>query len=365
MPLRPRPEIEKLKVPPHGGINYAELRALGISPDELLDFSVNANPFPAPAGVREALSAIAVERYPDSEATEVRDCLACKLEVAPGNILVGNGALELIRLLTLAYLGTGDPVLVLEPTFSEYKVASQIAGAEVIDQGGVAEEGFLPLIHGTIDLLRKHHPRLIFICNPNNPAGWYLTRREIERVLDNCGDGLLILDEAYISFTDGRWSSVDLIARGNVVIIRSMTKDYALAGLRLGYALAHGNIIDVLRRVMPPWNVNIAAQKAGIAALEDADYYARCWQEVQRAKRFLMAELDRTGFPPVPSKANFFLVKVGNAGKFRSALLKHGILVRDCTSFGLPRYVRIAPRTLPECQKLMTTMKEMLAAGEL
>ncbi|MDZ4230601.1 MAG: aminotransferase class I/II-fold pyridoxal phosphate-dependent enzyme, partial [Dehalococcoidales bacterium] len=103
----------------------------------------------------------------------------------------------------------------------------------------------------------------------------------------------------------------------------------------------------------------------GIAALEDADYYARCWQEVQRAKRFLMAELDRTGFPPVPSKANFFLVKVGNAGKFRSALLKHGILVRDCTSFGLPRYVRIAPRTMPECQKLMTTMKEMLAAGEL
>ena len=172
-------------------------------------------------------------------------------------------------------------------------------------------------------------------------------------------------DEVVTAVVDGSWSSIGLVSRGNVVIVRSMTKDYALAGLRLGYAVAHEEIINALRRVCPPWNVNVVAQKAGVVALEDADYLEQCQLETTKAKRFLMGELDRIGFTLVPSSANYFLVKVTNAQDFRSALLRHGILVRDCTSFGLPQYIRIAARTMPECQRLITTIEAMKDKGGL
>ena len=152
---------------------------------------------------------------------------------------------------------------------------------------------------------------------------------------------------------------MDLTDHGNLVILRSMTKDYALAGLRLGYAIAADSIISVLKRVRPPWNVNALAQKAGIVALNSDKYLEKCNNKIQEAKRFLIKELERLGLSPLPSQTNFFLVKVGNATAFRQALLMKGILVRDCTSFGLPQYIRLAPRALPECQKLIKAIKEV------
>ena len=135
-----------------------------------------------------------------------------------------------------------------------------------------------------------------------------------------------------------------------------MTKDYALAGLRLGYVIANQEIIQNLRKVCPPWNVNVVAQKAGVIALKDTEYLKRCESKIRQAKQFLIDELSQIGFTLVPSKTNFFLVKVGDGKSFRNALLGHGIMVRDCASFGLPEYVRIAPRTMPECQKLMAAI---------
>ncbi|MFC2016430.1 pyridoxal phosphate-dependent aminotransferase [Chloroflexota bacterium] len=363
--MRPRPEVENLEACLHGGLNQAELKAMGLTPEAVLDFSVCSNPFLSPSRVRKILNTININSYPDSEATEFRQCLSARLGVASGNILAGSGAVELIRLIALTYFGLGDSVLILEPTFGEYKVACQIIGAGVVSQWGREEESFAPRIEETLNLIRQCHPRGIFICNPNNPTGQYLTRQEVEMVLDVCEGGLLILDEAYIAFVDESWSSIDLISRGNVVIVRSMTKDYALAGLRLGYAVAHEEIINALLRVRPPWNVNAVAQKAGVIALEDTDYLEWCKQEIKNAKQFLLNELSRIGFISVPSRANFFLVKVTNAKGFRTALLRHGILVRDCTSFGLPEYVRIAARTMPECQRLITTIQVMKDKGEL
>jgi len=144
-----------------------------------------------------------------------------------------------------------------------------------------------------------------------------------------------------------------------------MTKDYALAGLRLGYAIAHQEIIDALHRVRLPWNVNVVAQKAGVIALKDTEYLKRCESKIRQAKQFLINELSQIGFELLPSKTNFFLVKVGDGKSFRNALLRHGIMVRDCASFGLPEYVRIAPRTMPECQKLIDTIQALKREGEL
>ncbi|MCL0052949.1 histidinol-phosphate transaminase [Dehalococcoidales bacterium] len=336
---------------------------MGLNPEEVVDFSSNANPFLPPPGVRKIFNTIAINRYPDSETTELRQCLSEKLGVTADNILVGNGAVELIRLIALTYFRPGSKVLILEPTFGEYEIACQIAGAEVFKQW--ADESFMVSIEETVSLIEQHRPRGVFICNPNNPTGKYLSRQEVEMILDSCVDSLLILDEAYIAFVDQSWSSIDLISRSNVIIIRSLTKDYALAGLRLGYVIANKEIIDALRRVCPPWNVNVMAQKAGAIAIADVDYLERCKQKIRQAKQFLTAELCRLGFSLISSDTNFFLMKVGDAKAFRTALLRHGILVRDCTSFGLPEYVRIAPGTMPQCQKLIATIQALKQEGEL
>jgi len=363
--IPPKPEVESLKICSHGGPDWAELRSMGLKPEEILDFSVCSNPFPSPPRIGKIIGSIAINRYPDSEATELRQCLSEKLGVAPDNILVGSGATELIRLVALAYFSQGDSVLILAPTYGEYEVACQIVGAEVFQQWGRAEDNFTLKIEETVNFIRQRRPKGIFICQPNNPTGLYLSRQEVEAVLDAGVNSLLILDEAYIAFTDGIWSSIDLLHRDNIVILRSMTKDYALAGLRLGYAVASREIIDRLRRVRPPWNVNVVAQKAGVITLDDTEHLEWCKREIRQAKQFLIDELYQIGFTLVPSGTHFSLVKVANARGFRAALLKHGILVRDCTSFGLPEYVRIAPRTMPECQRLIATIQAMRDKGEM
>ena len=363
MSLQPRPELENLKVCHHGGINYAELRAVGITPEAVLDFSVCSNPFTSPPGVKKILNTIAIEQYPDSEATELRQRLSEKLGVTPENILAGSGVVELIRLTALTYFRQGEPVLILEPTFGEYEVACQIAGAKPVKQWMKAKDNFAPKIEETANLIRQQRPRAVFICNPNNPTGKYLSKQEIETILTASTDSLLILDEAYINFINNSWSAIALISQGNVIILRSMTKDYALAGLRLGYAVANKAIINSLRRVRPPWNVNLIAQKAGVIALEDVNYLKQSQKKIKQAKQYLIDELCQLGFSPLPSDTNFFLVRVANAKEFRTALLKHGILVRDCTSFGLPEHIRIAPRTMPECQKLIGAIKVLKHKG--
>ena len=365
MSIRPKPEVENLKVCCHGGPDWAELRSLGLDSEEVLDFSVCSNPFPPSPGVRKVLSSSAINHYPDSEATELRQCLSEKLGVAVDNILAGSGITELIRLIALTYFSRGDSVLILEPTYGDYEVACQIVGAEVFKQRGRAEENFKLNIDETVDHVRQRCPRGVFICQPNNPTGQYFSRQEVEAVLDAGVNSLLILDEAYIAFVDESWSAIDLLCRDNIVIVRSMTKDYALAGLRLGYAVAHREIIDRLRRVRPPWNVSVLAQQAGVVALKDADYLERSKPKIEQAKQFLVGELCRLGFTVIPSKTNFFLVRVGDGKTFRSALLKHGILVRDCASFGLPEYIRIAPRTMPECRKLIATIQALKCGGGL
>lgn len=365
MPLPPRPEIEKLRTGYHGGLNYAELAAMGLTADKVLDFSVCTNPFTLPAIMRKISKVVAINQYPDSEATELKHRLAEKLGVTPADILVGSGTTELIRLTALTYFRPGDSVLILEPTFDEYEIASQIAGANPIKQWAKAKDNFILKTAETVNLIKQHQPRGVFICNPNNPTGKYLSREEIETILDAGQSTLFILDEAYVNFVANRWSSTDLISRDNVIILRSMTKDYALAGLRLGYALANQEIIRNLRRVRPPWNVNVIAQKAGIMALGETNYLEQSQKKIQEAKQFLINELKHLGFPPLPSDTNYFLVKVGKAKTFRTALLKRGILVRDGTPFGLPEYVRIAPRTLPKCRQLIATLSELKKAKEI
>jgi histidinol-phosphate aminotransferase len=360
--LTPRSEAQNTKSSPHGGIDYAELEALGIAPDEVVDFSANLNPFGPPPGIKKAISKAEISAYPDSRAGGLRRLLADKLGVNEENIIVGSGSVELIRLAALAYFGRGDSVIIIEPTFGEYEVACQISGASVIKQRRVPKS-FQLNIEETIKLINRRRPKGIFIDNPNNPTGQYLSREDFKKLLGAARDSLVVLDEAYITFVDDVWSSVDMIKVNNLLVLRSMTKDYALAGLRLGYGVAGEEIIATLRRLCPPWNVNAVAQRAGTMAVAAEGYLEECQVKLKEAKGYLVAELSRLGLAPVPSAANFLLVEVGDAPTFRRGLLKRRMLVRDCTSFGLPAYVRISPRTLPECRRLVRSIEEMVGAG--
>lgn len=364
MSLQPKRGIAGLKKVVHGGINYAELKALGIDPNEVLDFSVCTNPFMPPPGIREKMVSAPVEQYPDSQSTELRQRLSGRLGVAQENILVGSGTTELIRLIALTYFRRGDPVLLLEPTYGEYEVACRLTGARLVKYRAREKDNFMPGIEEVVGIIRQRRPRGVFICNPNNPTGKYLPRREIETILEAMEDSLLILDEAYVTFVEKNWNPFGLIQRGNVVVLRSMTKDYGIPGLRLGYAVACREIIDSLRPVLPPWNVNAVAQKVGIEVLEKDEYLRQSLRQIREAKRFLTGELSGLGFKVLPSDAHYFLVKVGNAPAYRRSLLQQGILVRDCASFGMKEYIRISPRTMPECQKLIEVISRILCSGE-
>lgn len=365
MSIEPRPEIKALDSCHHGGLIRAELDGVGLAPDDVIDFSVSANPYSCPPGVTEIFDSVAIDRYPDSESTELKRAIADKHGVAVENILAGSGATEIIRLVALAYFGRGDTVMCPKPTFGEYEVACCISGADIMEQWGREENCFAPDLDETLSLLKRNGPKGVFICNPANPSGQYLSRRQVEHILEASPRSLVVLDESYTAFTEGRWDSGELLSRGNVVIIRSMTKDYALAGLRLGYALANEEVITDLRRVCPPWNVNAIAQRAGVVALEDGEYLRNCEKKIREAKHLLMEGFSRLGYTVLPSSTNFFLVRVGDAGRFRLQLLKEGIVVRDCASFGLPRYVRIAALKIPQCRRLLAVVKRLMNEGLL
>jgi histidinol-phosphate aminotransferase len=350
---RPKRAIAGLKPGVHGGIDAAELKALGIDPAGVLDFSVCTNPFMPPPGIREILAAAPVERYPDSRAAALVERLSDRLGTPAANILAGNGTTELIRLIALAYLRRGDPVVIPGPTYGEYEIAVRLAGARPIPYFAGERDGFAPDIEELAAIIRRRRPRAIFICNPNNPTGRYLPRRDIERILDSLGDGLLVLDEAYIAFAGAAWDSLDLTGRGNAVVLRSMTKDYGLPGLRLGYAVARREIIAALHAVVPPWNVNAIAQAVGAAVLEREPYLKETLRKTREVKDYLAAGIARLGFEVIPSDVHYFLVKVGDAAACRHSLVKNGFLVRDCASFGLKEYIRVSPRTLPECERFL------------
>ncbi len=343
----------------HGGINPAELQRLGIDPHALADFSVNSNPFgPSPA-VLAALQKVDVSLYPDRDCDEIRRALAQACGVVPGQVCVGNGTAELIWLITQAFLQPGERVLILGPTFGEYARAAAAQGAEVQEVRASAPWFDLP-VDVLLTAIRRQRPRLVFLCNPNNPTGKFIPLADIERVVQACGqDCLLVLDEAYRSFADGQFFSS--FPAENCLVLRSMTKDFALAGLRLGYALGSAAHIARLRQFQPAWSVNAFAQAAGLAALQSLDYYRKTLEDLAGLKRQFFAALTAAGLAVVSSDVHFGLIALERpAVEVRRMLMQQSIQVRDCTSFGLPEYMRVSTRLVEDNQRLVAALLKNL-----
>jgi histidinol-phosphate aminotransferase len=360
--IRIRPHLEGLAPCVHGSLSERERRERGLTRD-VVDFSASCNPLGTSPRVLEAIGRARADRYPDDEAAELRGALAARIGLEPEWIGVGNGSVELLWQLATAFLDPGDVALVLAPAFGEYERACRVAGAWVETVRAIEEGGFAPPVEAAASAISRLRPRLAFLCNPNNPTGQLLPAGAVAALLKSCEETLLVVDEAYLPFCEGPPDLLPFLRSGRLLLLRSMTKDHGLAGLRLGYSVAPPELTGALSRVRPPWNVNAAAQVAGLAAVEEDEHVRRGREVVAEGRRYLAGELAALGLQVVPSAANFLLVRAGDGAAFRSALMEHGVCVRDCASFGLPAHVRIGVRTLPECRRLVDAAREVVSGA--
>jgi histidinol-phosphate aminotransferase len=359
MPISTRPEILTTAPAQHGALDFAELESLGLAPDDMLDFSVNSNPFGPAPGVLEAVRAVPLERYPDRDCLALRRALADHLDVRPEQIVAGNGAAELLWLVGFAFLSRGEAVLIIGPTFGEYSRSAALMGARL--HHWLAQPGDDFAVHPAqvAQTLQAVQPKALFLCNPNNPTGQLVAPTFVAEWAAAWPATLFVIDEAYLAFAPAAESCLGL-HRPNILIIRSMTKDYALAGLRLGYAVSvNRGLIVALAQARPAWNVNAIAQAAGVAALADTGHWRQSLAALQAASHAFKNGLMALGRRPVPSATHYFVMPVGRGAVFRQALLKQGLLVRDCASFGLPDHVRIAARRPEENQRLLTAVADL------
>ncbi len=347
--------------PVHGAVSAAELDRLGLSPDEVIDFSASINPLGPAPGVLRAIRAADASTYPDPDCRRLRRALSLKLGVSPDNILVGNGSTELIHLLARALLQAGDRVVVFAPGFGEYAAACRLQRVEPRRIHPEKGKGFRWDLKRAAALIKEWRPALTFLGNPNNPTGVYLERQEVNAVAEAIGSaGLLVLDEAYAAFVDRPWRSRSLLDKSDAVLLRSMTKDHAIPGLRLGYMLASTSVIEKTRRFQFSWSVNSLAQAAGLAALDQSGHVSQARRVVRASREYLLGALRELGLACNEPSANFLLIEVGDAPAVRFELLRrYRLCVRDCTSFGMPRHIRVGIRGMDDCRRLVRALKEI------
>ncbi|MGI8540992.1 MAG: pyridoxal phosphate-dependent aminotransferase [Rubrobacteraceae bacterium] len=368
----PNPEARGLAAASHGALDFGELARLGLRSGEVVDFSASVNPHgPAPK-VIEAARAADISEYPDRECRGLRAAISGHTGVEAEGIVCGNGSAELIDHLARCYLAQGDTAFVVGPTFSEYERASLLRGVKVTRfDRTLAPDGATLDVGNLSSEVQNWRPRVVWLCSPNNPTGDLMPRADVEAVLEAVFGvgGLLVVDEAYRDLVlEGELENLTELlsggAGGNIVLLRSMTKAHALAGLRLGYALSDPEVISALAAVQPPWSVSGPAQDAGAAALSPPalSHLEKSRGTLARDAAFLRRELSRLGLSVLSGVANYLLVDVSGSGggaAARGKLLAEGLQVRDCASFGLPEHIRVSVRRREECELLVSALERL------
>lgn len=302
-----------------------------------------------------------VHLYPDPEAVELRASAAEFFGRRSEEILAGNGSDEIIDLLCRAYLTPGREVIAPGLTFSYYRIASLVCGAQVV------VSGMNDFSIDVDDILRKASEKtgIVFLANPNNPTGTCLAEGEIRRLLTGLPpETLVVLDEAYAAFVrqSDFLSAVELIdSHPNVATVHTLSKSHGLAGLRVGFCIAGEPVISALSRIKPPFNMNILALKAGAAALKDTDFLNKTLETTWQGLDYLYAEAQKLGLAFVPSQTNFVLVRIGHrCSRVYEELLKRGIITRAMTSFGLDDYLRVSIGLPQENEAFVRALREVL-----
>ncbi len=311
------------------GYLKAEPRTHGGSNDDyLIDFSASINPYGASKRVYNAIRSNLhlIERYPDPNAKRLKEAISNYLSIDIDNIIIGNGSNEIIHLFADIFINKNDKVIIPQPTFYEYEFASYKNSA------------LLEFIH--IDRLSDINidAKVMFICNPNNPTGLLYDKSLMMRLVENAYNDstLVMIDECFIEFVDNPLenSLVRYVNEyDNLIILRSFTKAFGLAGLRIGYAIASKDIAKIMNKVKVTWNTNALAQIAAIEALNDLDHIIKSKRLIKKELSYLKKNISKLGLYVYNSDVNFFLVKCDNSIKLKEELLKYNILVRDCSNF--------------------------------
>lgn len=334
-------------------------RELGIT--DSIKLASNENPLgPSPKAIEAVKDVLGgLNRYPDGAYFTLKDKLSTFVGVSSDMLTLGNGSNEIIELLIRTFITTGDEVIMGSPSFAVYPII--VKGA-----GGVAIE--VPLDDLTIDLDAMadkitDKTKLIFIANPNNPTGTIVTSVDFDRFMEKVPDNVIVcMDEAYFEYVGSREfpDSLKYVKEGrSVVILRTFSKIYGLAGLRVGYGIATREISDYMNRVRQPFNVSSVSEAAAIGALDDSDFVTKSINMNNKGFDYLSKELKNLGFEVEPTEANFFLVKVGNGTEVYNKLLAKGVIVRPMKSYNMDEYLRITIGTEKENKRFIEAFKSV------
>jgi histidinol-phosphate aminotransferase len=336
-------------------------RELGLK--EVIKLASNENPYgPSPKAIKAIADAARdVNRYPDGDCFYLREALAKRLKIDQRQLIFGNGSDELIVMAVRSFVYPGDEVIIAKPSFLIYDIASRAEGAVVREVPLKDFRYDLPAMLKEITSKTK----IIFLGNPDNPSGSYFTQKQMEGFLKNVREDILVfMDEAYHEYVDQKdyVDSVHLLKKhDNVIVTRTFSKMYGLAGLRLGYGIAATELVDVLNRVREPFNVNSLAQAGAIAVLKDKTYYAGLAKKVAQQRKFLCESFKELKLSYVESFTNFILIHISqDSTQLCQKLMRKGVIIRDMSHWGLKGFIRVTIGTESENRKLIKALKEAL-----
>jgi len=358
--------IKKVKVYEPGKPEEELKRELGLK--EIVKLASNENPLgPCPSAVRAIIEDLKnLNRYPDGNSYYLKRKLAEKLGVRPENLFVGLGSNEALDIVARAYLRPGVNAVYSEKSFAVYPIVVQLSGAE--HRVVKAKDNYYMDLKAHLDAIDEN-TAVVFIANPNNPTGTAFSKKEFEEFLKEFPDDvLLVLDEAYYEYALGAGfdvpNGVEYIYQKNILVTRTFSKIYGLAGLRLGYAVAREEIIADMNRIRQPFNVTRPAQVGGVAALDDKMFIKHSQVVNEEGKKYLYKEFEKLGLSYVPTYANFILVDVGYPSReVFNRLLRKGVIVRAMDGYGFPTHIRVTIGTMREniyfIKKLIEVLEEL------
>ena len=335
-------------------------RELGIT--NIIKLASNENPFgPSPLALEAMQRALAETwLYPDGSGHVLKQKLAAKLGVSPGQITLGNGSNDVLVLLAEAFLKPGLEAVYSQYAFAVYPIAIQAVGATPVVVPALPPDSSMPLGHDLAAMARAITPRtrVVFVANPNNPTGTWAGARQLEEFIAQVpAHALIALDEAYFEYTGGMGlqDGIEWLRRyPNLVVFRTFSKAYGLAGVRVGYAVSHPSVADMLNRVRQAFNVSVVGLAGAAAALDDPDHVERAVKIASTERARLTARLRSAGTPVIPSAGNFLLLHAGpNARARYDALLRKGIIVRPVGNYQLPEHLRVTLGTMEQNDRFL------------
>jgi histidinol-phosphate aminotransferase len=363
LPFELNPVLRHLPVYQPGRPIEEVARELGLDAGRVIKLASNENPLgPSPAALAAIRKASRhAHLYPDGNAFYLKQKLAAKLYLDTANLVLGNGSNDIIEFLAHALAAPGSEVVVSEYCFAVYPIVTQLLGANLITVPARNYGHDLPAMQKAITA----RTRLMFVANPNNPTGTLAADAEVLRLIAEVpGNVVLAMDEAYIEFLEQPLDLLPRIRAGrkpNLILLRTFSKIYGLAGLRLGYGIGHPDFISALEKIRQPFNVNSLAQAAGLAALDDDEHVKKTRQNNFAGRKFLEEALTQLRLEFVPSFANFILVRVGDGRRIFEELQAQGVITRPMHGYGLPEWIRISIGTPQQNRRCVKTLQRALA----